>query len=190
MRRRRTSAAPGIEGPRPASSGEAASRPRRAASDAASAIAVLKASQCFACRGHLREVVGDTPADVRRALGEIVLALATHGLSSEDCEKVEVVLAEIMNNVVEHSFFGQGSGSFSVEIDILGAALNVAVEDDGAPMPDLRLPIGDPQDLTVDLHDLPEGGFGWLMIRELAEDLHYEHRSGRNRLTFRLETTS
>ncbi|SNT06150.1 serine/threonine-protein kinase RsbW [Tropicimonas sediminicola] len=102
----------------------------------------------------------------------------------------ELVLAEIMNNVVEHSYLGPLSGVFSVEIAILATGLNVVVEDDGAPMPGLRLPASSPHDLSVELHDLPEGGFGWLMIRELARDLHYEHRKGRNRLQFRLETSS
>lgn len=190
MERRRPPALRKAKGTRTAAPGDADPFPGHVMADAAAAIAVLKASPCVVCRGHLRQVVGDSPSDVRRALGQIVVALSSHGLSTEDCEKAEVVLAEIMNNVVEHSCFGQGSGLFSVEIEILAAGLNVLVEDDGAPMPDLRLPIGHPQNLAVDLHDLPEGGFGWFMIRELAEDLHYEHRKGRNRLTFRLETSS
>ncbi|WP_280514091.1 hypothetical protein [Allosediminivita pacifica] len=33
---------------------------------------------------------------------------------------------------------------------------------------------------------LPEGGFGWFLIHELARELAYRHDGGMNRLTFRL----
>ena len=33
---------------------------------------------------------------------------------------------------------------------------------------------------------LPEGGFGWLIIRRLAHDVRYLRQSGVNELSFRL----
>jgi serine/threonine-protein kinase RsbW len=32
--------------------------------------------------------------------------------------------------------------------------------------------------------DLPEGGFGWFLIRELTKDLQYVRHEDQNRLTF------
>ena len=39
------------------------------------------------------------------------------------------------------------------------------------------------------VEDLPEGGFGWHVIRTLSKDLHYRRENGRNQLSFRLDTT-
>ncbi|SFC63895.1 Histidine kinase-like ATPase domain-containing protein [Tropicimonas isoalkanivorans] len=99
---------------------------------------------------------------------------------------MEVVLGEVMNNVVEHAYPCRASGYLSIAIDPAGDAINLNVEDNGAAMPNQVLPPGHPQDLDVTLHDLPEGGFGWLLIRELADDLRYERKNGRNLLTFSL----
>jgi serine/threonine-protein kinase RsbW len=35
---------------------------------------------------------------------------------------------------------------------------------------------------------LPEGGFGWFLIRTLSRDLDYRREGGRNLLSFRLDT--
>ena len=37
-----------------------------------------------------------------------------------------------------------------------------------------------PHDLDVSRADLPEGGFGWRMIRDLTEELLYRRQDGRN----------
>ncbi|MFD0982036.1 ATP-binding protein [Tropicimonas aquimaris] len=190
MERRRASGTLGPSCAGSATPGAAASDPTPSAPGLPAECSGVTQRPCRGCLGYLHEIVGDTPNDVRRALRRIVRSLALHGLSAKDCVDAELVLAEIMNNVVEHSYLGPISGVFSVEIAILTSGLNVVVEDDGAPMPNLRLPASHPHDLSVELNDLPEGGFGWLMIRELAKDLHYEHHKGRNRLQFRLETSS
>jgi serine/threonine-protein kinase RsbW len=54
-------------------------------------------------------------------------------------------------------------------------------------MPGLCLPAGKFQPLD-DLADLPEGGFGWYLIRSLTEELSYRRSNGINRLSFQLCT--
>ena len=63
--------------------------------------------------------------------------------------------------------------------------LHCTVSDTGAPMPGLCLPEGQFQPLK-DLADLPEGGFGWFLIRSLTEGLAYQRSKGLNRLSFQL----
>jgi serine/threonine-protein kinase RsbW len=36
------------------------------------------------------------------------------------------------------------------------------------------------------LGDMPEGGFGWLIIRQLARDVAYVREDGVNQLSFRI----
>ena len=52
-------------------------------------------------------------------------------------------------------------------------------------MPDHTLPMGLPQPIGVD-KDLPEGGFGWFLIRSLTENLTYRRIDARNHLSFQL----
>jgi serine/threonine-protein kinase RsbW len=40
----------------------------------------------------------------------------------------------------------------------------------------------------ADVSNLPEGGFGWFLIRALSRDLDYRRVGGRNLLSFRLNT--
>ncbi|WP_068115746.1 ATP-binding protein [Tropicimonas marinistellae] len=139
-------------------------------------------------KAPIRERITCTPQEVRHATIRMIQVLASYGLSVEDCVRAEVVLAEVMNNVTEHAFRCRLPGFLSVSILRDGRSLCVTVEDNGAPMPGNCLPQGHPQDLTVDLGDLPEGGFGWYLIRELTEDLCYQRRNEVNLLTFRLTT--
>ena len=53
-------------------------------------------------------------------------------------------------------------------------------------MPDGGPPKGHPAELGVDMQDLPEGGFGWFLIRTLTTDLRYRREAGRNRLSFQM----
>jgi serine/threonine-protein kinase RsbW len=50
-------------------------------------------------------------------------------------------------------------------------------------MPNLQLPQGAPADLS-DLDDLPEGGFGWFLIRAMTSDLVYHRTGGQNCVRF------
>jgi len=67
--------------------------------------------------------------------------------------------------------------------------LDCRVLDDGRPMPEGRLPCGR-EDWPTARDQLPEGGFGWFLIRTLAMDLCYNRIEGRNRLAFRLTVGS
>jgi serine/threonine-protein kinase RsbW len=60
------------------------------------------------------------------------------------------------------------------------------VLDHGAELPGHILPSGTLADLGQH-SDLPEGGFGWHMIRALAKDVEYRRQNGCNQLSFRLD---
>jgi len=100
----------------------------------------------------------------------------------------ELVLAEVLNNIVEHAMAGRGDGC--IEIDMVAGATGpvFTLRDDGRPMPGGELPQGDPPQIGPDLDDLPEGGFGWHLIRCLTLDLRYERADGWNCLHFGIGT--
>ncbi len=96
----------------------------------------------------------------------------------------EIVLAEVLNNIVEHAFANQG-GDITLRLARRDGALHCTVSDTGAPMPGLCLPEGQVQPLN-NLADLPEGGFGWVLIRSLTQGLAYRRSNGINRLSCHL----
>lgn len=104
-------------------------------------------------------------------------------LTAELRGNAEIVLAEVLNNIVEHAY-AAGPGRIELTLRQDGDGLRCTIADEGCPMPggappDGRLPAADPD-------DLPEGGFGWHMIRTLTRDLAYRRDGGRNLLSFRL----
>ncbi|MFN7053455.1 MAG: ATP-binding protein, partial [Gemmobacter sp.] len=96
----------------------------------------------------------------------------------------EVVLAEALNNIVEHAY-AASEGDIEITLTSDKGGLTCRIVDHGRPMPAHRLPDG-----TLPAPDPlppPEGGFGWYLIRTLSRDLEYRHADGRNHLSFRLE---
>ncbi len=131
-----------------------------------------------------RERIAARPEEVRRALIQVVTHLSDLHVEAEDLAEIEVVLAESLNNVVEHAYANGTENFLIMKLDLTSNLLICRIEDTGTPMPNLAPPKGVPLDLEVDLHDLPEGGFGWFLIRQLTHDLRYDRQGECNRLTF------
>lgn len=131
------------------------------------------------------------PLAVRSALGGILKGLAYVELPADVQGTLELVLAEALNNVVEHAHEGRGDGAIEVRVSHdgteAGDVLTCELIDNGAPMPGETAPEGCSLQIESDTELLPEGGFGWMLIRELARDVDYERKGGRNRLRFHLD---
>ncbi len=123
---------------------------------------------------------------IRDALAEVRARLSRMKLIEEELTTVEVVLAEVMNNVAEHAYAWRRDGEMVLGLRMTAEGLTISVTDDGLPMPDVELPFGERLDPTVPLGDMPEGGFGWLIIRQLARDVTYRRHQDVNQLSFRI----
>lgn len=147
-------------------------------------------------RGTINRLSGDTglhlvfPAGeqaVRRALATATGAFKGMGLDPDAIELAELVLAEVLNNVVEHAYAEHAGGIIELEAWRGTDRLHMRVRDDGVPMPGGALPEGKRHDPKVETRDLPEGGFGWSIIRDLAQDLRYQRDGMRNDISFALD---
>lgn len=119
-------------------------------------------------------------SETRAALGDLCGRLAARGLPEDDLGTIELVLAEALNNITEHAYGPEG-GPVEVMLDLTGPQILCELRDFGRPMPTgdapaTELPLISPPDF------LPEGGFGWHIIRCLVVDLQYERTEGHNRL--------
>ncbi|MFV0386568.1 ATP-binding protein [Paracoccus sp. (in: a-proteobacteria)] len=116
---------------------------------------------------------------VRQTLGEIRDRFA-HEVSADTLGRLELVLAEVLNNVTEHA--GESDFIPLVHLCIVRheAGLACAITDDGMTLPaECLLPRALPEAC-----DFPEGGFGWYLIQDLTQALCYYRESQRNFLAF------
>lgn len=128
------------------------------------------------------------PVSVQQSLAEMLDLPPLSGLSDDDRSVAELVLAEVLNNVAEHAY-GESGGRVSVSLSGDPAGIRCRVIDEGRAMPGERLPEGRlPGGPDVAVADLPEGGFGWHLIRSLSVGLTYARVDGQNRLGFLLPT--
>jgi len=134
---------------------------------------------------RLRILLDADPRAVRAGLRRLLTTTPMCDLSDDFRGTTEIVLAEVLNNVVEHAYAGQG-GQIEVTLDYEHPILSFEVADTGVSMPAGRLPVGALTPLQPDT-DLPEGGFGWFLIRTLTQGMTYRRRSDGNRLTFWME---
>ncbi|MFC3613132.1 ATP-binding protein [Lutimaribacter marinistellae] len=119
----------------------------------------------------------------RDGIRAVASALRWRGLSGDRAGDVELALAEAINNVVEHAYAGLAPGQVHVTCWLGGGRLDILISDNGHAMPGGRLPEGTAAKLENAIEDLPEGGFGWFLIRQLATEIRYERCSGLNRLS-------
>ncbi len=95
---------------------------------------------------------------------------------------IQIVLAEALNNVAEHGFPGLPAQVARINVTWTGARLLIDITDHGHPVPTrLLLPPPAPR-LDRKIADLPEGGFGWMLIHELTSAIQYRRVHGENRL--------
>ena len=129
--------------------------------------------------------IGNSAADVRQALLTARRSLELSAIGARHADTVETVLAEVLNNVVEHAYDHPDDHTIHLQIEVKDARVTCSVRDMGRALPGQCLP-----DLSQPILDLrrvdrlPEGGFGWGLIYDLTHSLEYARQAGENRLTF------
>lgn len=129
-----------------------------------------------------RIVIDATMLDVREGLRDLMACPLVRDLSEDCLSTAELVLAEALNNVVEHAY-ARFSGEIEVELRRDPDQLRFHIKDKGLPMPGAEPPAGH-LPVVGAFDDLPEGGFGWFLIRSLSHDLTYRREGELNLLSF------
>jgi serine/threonine-protein kinase RsbW len=129
----------------------------------------------------------DADALAVRGVLRAAVARFARRIGKDEAGILELALAEVLNNVVEHGYNGQPAGLVRVVIGRGSSFLNCRVEDAGSPVPEDVLVMADDDDEPFpEGEPLPEGGFGWKLIHSLVTDLRYSQIDGYNRMTFRI----
>lgn len=122
------------------------------------------------------------PDDVRGVLLALRACLAASDVPEDCLSSVEIATAEALNNIVEHAFRGRDAQDIRITAALTGDRLRLCIRDRGNALPGERLPGGTRPDPTAPLDALPEGGFGWFLIRDLTDRVIYRRIGEENLL--------
>ena len=121
----------------------------------------------------------------RQAMKALLHGLNPWQLSATDKGKIQVALVEVLNNIVKHAYRNQGSGIIEITCQPFPAHLGFEITDSGIPLPAHCLT--NDHMSAVDIQaSLPEGGFGWFLIRQLSYDITHERHKGKNHLYLKI----
>jgi serine/threonine-protein kinase RsbW len=132
-------------------------------------------------RFHVPAALGDIAA-----VAVAVKAFIAGNVPEDICNAIELGVTEALTNVVTHGYAGVAHAAVEVTVEESPAAVVVQVMDSGRPIPEeafLRAGKSvfdfDPDDIG----QLPVGGMGLPLIKELFDAVKYESQDGINRLT-------
>ena len=113
--------------------------------------------------------------------------LADAPVSNDQKSSIEIALTEAVNNVVEHAYAATKQGQVTVTCSVSEAVVTLSIQDTGPFFDPNAHTVDSAPDLDVGRHDLPEGGFGWLLIRQLADRMTYARKGKENCLTLQFD---
>lgn len=126
------------------------------------------------------------PLGVRGAIKQIDRWLQRCGVEEPDRGNAEIVLAEALNNISEHSYGEDAVGEVEVTVVQQGQELLLMIADEGRAMPKSLYPKLQSTIESPDPRELAEGGFGWFLIQQLTQDISYHREGATNRLSLSL----
>lgn len=101
-------------------------------------------------------------------------------LPASEAFPFELALEEIFMNVAMHGKTDTHQPQVEIHLRHDDGRVVLTVADDGPAFDPLQAP---PPDLEADLEDRPVGGLGIHLVREMMDEVSYQHREGHNQLT-------
>lgn len=143
--------------------------------------AQLNSLSKFAPRIYFDATINADPLSVRDAIMIIMERLKTDFPSeSDEINNTEIVLAEVLNNIAEHSYGAENIGDIALSVVMTDSLLSLETRDNGIAMPGLAPPDPKEQPLPDETDKLPEGGFGWMFIQTLTSHMEYRREQNQN----------
>jgi serine/threonine-protein kinase RsbW len=109
-------------------------------------------------------------------------------LNRDQVNRLELAVVEAVNNAIEHAYGYAPGYDVEVELRMDDNEIMVTIHDTGNSMPSnaVNTIVGEdeaPMPLVEGFNeDLPEGGWGLLLIKSLTDDVSYSSEAGRNSL--------
>ena len=101
------------------------------------------------------------------------------GLSDDCISQINICLDELLTNIVSYGFKDDLEHRIKFTFNVDSNLLIISIEDDGIPFNPLEK---DPE-IPVDVDNAKIGGLGIHIIKKLMDDICYERKQGKNKLT-------
>lgn len=117
-----------------------------------------------------------------------VLSFADATLEEMDCPaktqmQIDVAIEEIFVNIAHYAYpSGEGEAEITIEADKEAKSVSILFEDQGTPYDPLK---NEDPDITLSADERPIGGLGIFMVKKSMDDVSYEYKDGKNRLTIK-----
>ena len=118
-------------------------------------------------------------------LADALQAFMARRIPEEHRQAIELAIVEAVTNVIRHGYPDGEQGVAEVYYSEQDNGVRVEIRDRGRPIPPDKLEQADGSVFAFDPDDianLPEGGMGLSLIKQLFDTVYYESRDGINRL--------
>jgi serine/threonine-protein kinase RsbW len=123
--------------------------------------------------------------DLSRVTEEAVRFIEERGVGDRAVYVANLAIEEMATNILKYGYDDTAVHEILLRLEIHPAELRLALEDDGHEFNPLKAP---EPDVNQPAEQRVPGGLGIHLIRKLAEQMNYERRGGRNRLTVRIRS--
>lgn len=113
------------------------------------------------------------------AAERIRLFLSGHGVDNTAIFAIEMVIEEIATNAIKYSLRPPHKGEITIEAGVTAARAELMIEDNGEAFDPTEAP--DPE-VNRALEDMPIGGLGIHLVRELTDGFEYQRINDRNQV--------
>ncbi len=117
-----------------------------------------------------------------------VLAFADTILEELGCSvkaqmQIDIAIEEIFVNIAHYAYpEAEGEAVIYVEPGEGSSSVTITFEDEGIPYDPLK---NEDPDITLSADDRPIGGLGIFMVKKSMDEVSYEYKDGKNRLTIK-----
>ncbi len=127
------------------------------------------------------KVKADT-AELDNVLSFADAILEELGCSVKAQMQIDIAIEEIFVNIA-HYAYPEAEGEAVISVDSgEGPSVTITFEDEGIPYDPLK---NEDPDITLSADDRPIGGLGIFMVKKSMDEVSYEYKDGKNRLTIK-----
>ena len=128
------------------------------------------------------KVKADT-AELDNVLSFADTILEELGCSVKAQMQIDIAIEEIFVNIAHYAYpEAEGEAVIYVEPGEGSSSVTITFEDEGIPYDPLK---NEDPDITLSADDRPIGGLGIFMVKKSMDEVSYEYKDGKNRLTIK-----
>ena len=122
------------------------------------------------------EIINDLK-EVSIVIDEFEAFCLAQNIENSAVQKVNVVLDEIINNIVNYGYPKEEERLILIKIAIENSSMVLTITDDGKAFNPFDI---DKPDLSLSLEDRPVGGVGLYIVKNLMDSYSYERVNSKN----------